>query len=111
MVTTEKDIKLTRGDSFGFNFEVADSNDEEVTLDAVHFSCKEKPTDTTYIFQKTIGNGITKLSEGYYVKIDPADTENLEYKAYYYDLEVTIGDDVFTFLKGKLDIKWDVTKE
>lgn len=111
MVTTEKKIKLTRGDSFGFNFEVADSNDEEVSLDAVHFSCKESPTDANYIFQKTLNNGITKLSEGYYVKIEPADTEELEYKDYYYDLQVTIGDDVYTFLKGKLEIKWDVTKE
>ena len=111
MLTTIKDIKLTRGDSFGFNFEVADSEGNEVELDACYFSCKERPDDTEYIFQKSLNNGITKLSEGYYVKLKPADTTNMEYKAYYYDLQATIGDDVITFLKGKLDIKWDITRE
>lgn len=112
MITTEKEIKITRGDSFGFNFEITDENDQQVELDACYFSCKEKPSDTDCLFQKSIGSGITKLNDGgYYVKIDPADTDGLESKKYYYDLEATIGNDVYTFLKGKLNIGWDVTRE
>lgn len=112
MLTTIKDIKLTRGDSFGFNFKVADAEGVTVTLDACYFSVKENPDDESYIFQKDLSEGITRLSSGeYYVKIEPADTENLEQFGYYYDLQATIDDDVFTFLKGKLDIKWDVTRE
>lgn len=112
MKTTEKNIDLTRGDSWGFNFEITASDDSQVTLDACYFSCKEHPDDDEYIFQKSLDNGITALSGGgYYVKIEPADTENLEQNKYYYDLEATIGGDVYTFLKGKLNIKWDVTKE
>jgi hypothetical protein len=112
MVTTEKDIKLTRGDSFGFNFKVADGTGTAVTLDACYFSVKENPDDDNYIFQKNLSRGISHLSNGeYYVKIEPEDTSNLPEFAYFYDLQCKIGNDVFTFLKGKLDIKWDVTKE
>lgn len=112
MNTTIKNIDLTRGDSFGFNFEVTDSDNVEVELDSCAFSCKEKIDDTEYVFQKTLDDGIERLEAGgYYVKIEPSDTANLATKSYYYDLEATIGEDVFTFLKGKLNIKWDVTKE
>lgn len=112
MITTEKDIKLTRGDSFGFNFSVTNANDEAVTLNSCYFSVKESPTDNEYIFQKRLNGGITQLENGeYYVKIEPADTRELPEAQYYYDLECGINNDVFTFLKGKLDIKWDVTKE
>lgn len=112
MVTTEKNIKLTRGDSYGFNFLIEDTEDQAVELDACFFSVKENPDDDDYIFQKDLSRGIQRLSDGqYYVKVNPADTENLQQRCYYYDLECTIGENVFTFLKGKLDIKWDVTKE
>ena len=112
MITTIKNIEITRGDSYGFNFEIADENDQEVELDAAYFSCKENPDDESYIFQKTIDHGITKLNDGgYYVKIEPADTKDLNQFKYYYDLQIEIDDDVYTPLKGKLDIKWDVTKE
>lgn len=112
MITTEKDIKMTRGDSFGFNFKVADGEGTTVTLDACHFSVKKNPDDENYIFQKNLDRGIRRLDDGeYYVKIEPEDTANLEQFGYYYDLQCKIGNDVFTFLKGKLDIKWDVTKE
>lgn len=112
MKTIIKNIELTRGDSYGFNFEIADENDQEVGLDAAYFSCKENPDDEQYIFQKTLGNGITKLNDGgYYVKIDPDETKELTQFGYYYDLEIRIGNDIHTPLKGRLSIKWDVTKE
>ena len=112
MVTTERDIKLTRGDTFGFNFAIKDKTGNEPELDAVYFSVKAKPDDTSYVFQKTLNDGITALSGGgYYVKIEPSDTEDLTGERYYYDLQVNIDDDVFTPLKGRLELKWDVTRE
>lgn len=112
MVTREKTFNITRGDSWGINFEITDSEGTQTALDAVYFSVKENPDDNQYIFQKSLGHGITALTGGgYYVKINPTDTQYLEQKKYYYDLEVTIGDDVYTFLKGMLDIRWDITKE
>lgn len=112
MITTIKNIEITRGDSFGFNFKVADDQDAAVALDACYFSVKQNPDDSEYVFQKNLSSGITQLSDGqYYVKIEPDDTEDLEQFGYYYDLQCTIDDDVYTFLKGRLNIKWDVTKE
>lgn len=112
MVTTERVIKLTRGDTRGFNFTIKDKEGDEPTLDAVYFSVKENPDASEYVFQKTLGDGITPLSGGgYYVKIEPDDTKDLAKTKYFYDLEVNIGDDVYTPLKGQLEIKWDVTRE
>lgn len=112
MVTTEKTIKMTRGDTKGFNFAVKDKSGTIQALDAVYFSVKENPDDDTYVFQKSLGDGVTQLSDGgYYVKIAPADTADLDKSKYYYDLEITIGDDVYTPRKGYLEIKWDVTRE
>lgn len=112
MVTTEKTIKMTRGDSRGFNFIVKDKSGTVQELDAAYFSVKENPDDENYVFQKTLTDGITQLSDGgYYVKIEPDDTKDLAKQKYYYDLELNIGDDVYTPRKGYLEIKWDVTRE
>ena len=112
MQTIIKNIVITRGDSYGFNFEITDENDQEVELDAAYFSCKENPDDESCVFQKSIGHGITKLNDGgYYVKIEPDDTKDLNLFKFYYDLQIEIDDDVHTPLKGRLNITWDVTKE
>lgn len=111
MKTTEKNITITRGDSFGFNFEVADDKGVATTLDACFFSCKRGFDDDRYVFQKSLGDGITALQDGgYYVKISPADTQSLARTSYLYDLQVQIGDDIYTPLKGRLNIEWDVTE-
>jgi len=112
MVTTEKTIKITRGDSRGIPFAVKDKTTGDLqTLDAAYFSVKENPDDADYVFQKSLSDGITQLTDGsYYVKIAPADTANLTKQKYYYDLEITIGEDVYTPRKGYLDVKWDITR-
>lgn len=109
MKTNIYDIELTRGTSFGFNFRV-DGLEEDLT--SCYFSCKVVPEDDDYVFQKSLGNGIKKLEDGgYYVKIEPEDTENIDLIKYYYDLKFAVGEDVYTPLKGRLDIRWNVTKE
>lgn len=111
MITTVKDIIITRGDSKGFNFRVRDRQGVATTLDAAHFSVKENLDDNFYVLQKTLDAGITQLESGdYYVKIEPTDTEGLEPRKYYYDLQITIGDDIYTPLKGRFDVRWDVTE-
>lgn len=108
MVTEIKDIKATRGDSIGFYFQIENFEDD---LDGASFSVKENPDSNDYIFQKTIGSGITKMEDGYYyVKAEPEDTKDLEASEYHYDLEIKVGADVYTLLKGKLILLWDITK-
>ena len=109
MRTIEKDIELTRKNSFGFNFSIKNLTED---LTSCFLSCKETPEDETYIFQKSLGNGIKKLdSGGYYVKIEPNDTKDMDFTKYYYDLQITIGQDVYTPLKGRMYIRWNVTEE
>ena len=106
-------LKMTRGDTFAFGIEIKGLNQD---LDTAYFTCKENFDDTTPIFQKSLGNGIekdeeTSTEEVYYYKIRvaPEDTNNVEAKNYYYDLEIGANSDIFTILKGILKIENDVT--
>ena len=111
MITKVKDIIITRGDSKGFNFRVRDRQGQATTLDGATFSVKENLDESVYVFQKTLSIGISHLDNGdYYVKIEPEDTAGLTPRKYYYDLQIEIGDDVYTPLKGRFDVRWDVTE-
>lgn len=105
----EYDIEFVRGDTFIMilNFENLDN-----AITGMYFSCKTSPLSTSYIFQKTLNDGITLLSDGsYQIKAVPNDTANATGNDYYYDVQVTIGTDIYTILIGKLTIVQDITKE
>lgn len=100
-------IAMTRGNTFGFDFEL-----EGITeLSSAFFSCRSNLGSNEYVFQKSIGNGITPIEEGIFnVKISPQDTKDQLIGDYYYDLKIGINDDVYTILKGILTLEWDVTR-
>lgn len=103
----EKLITMVKGDtlSFGMLFE-----DLEQDLDSAFFSCKTGYEAATYIFQKTLGDGITKTDTGkYVVRVAPADTVNVEPGNYYYDLQVGVNGDKFTIMRGVITIVDEVT--
>lgn len=55
-------------------------------------TAKSNPNSKKIAFQKTLGNGIELLDDGYYhVTIEPEDTSHLKYGDYGYDLEITTG--------------------
>ena len=67
-------VTMTRGDSVSFNMEL-DGIDE---LDTAYLTCRKNHTEGP-VFQKSIGNGITKQVDGLYVvRIAPEDTEGLQ---------------------------------
>lgn len=99
-------IKMFKGDTLAFGFIIEGVDD----LDAVYFSCKKNTTDIGYLFQKTLGNGISKNEDGYTVRISPADTMNAEAGNYFYDLRIVKDNDVYTILSGVLELDEDVTK-
>lgn len=110
-------ITMTRGDTFSFGFEIyeLDENNELVLsdqeLDSVYFTCKQNYTDEYNAFQKSLEDGISNVGTGQYVvRIAPEDTKDLEAGKYFYDLEISANSDVFTFLKGVLEIEHDVTR-
>ena len=102
---------MVRGDTFRFNLEI-EGLEEDLTN--AYFSCKKNKDDTEYLFQKSLGDGITKTEETetsktYEVVVAPEDTEEVDEGNYFYDLQIQVGDDIFTPLLAILKIEKDVT--
>lgn len=110
-------ISMIRGDTLSFNLEFTGLDKE---IDTACLTVKEYE-DGDIIFQKNLdnGNGITKLDDTHYtVRVAPEDTEDLVAKSYHFDLEISIvvdevfeKSDVFTIMRGILEIEKDVTYE
>ena len=111
-----QDIDMVRGDTLAFNFQLQGLGGE--MPDAITFSCAEHYNETP-LFNADLEeeNGIeleeydaAKDIATYVVRIDPAKTVSLELGRYYYDLEMTIGDDVITLMRGRLTLVYEVLK-
>lgn len=105
-------ITMTKGDTLSFGMELLDENGEAFSedLESAFFTCKQNYTDAVNVFKKSIGDGISKIGEGLYtVRVAPEDTESIEAGKYFYDLQISASSDVFTILKGVLEIEQDVT--
>ena len=112
---TRKEITMVRGDTLSFLFQVQGLDGTEPT--GIFFTCREKPANEDFYFQRTLGEGITQVGYDeetdtvtYCVRVRPDQTENLVAGRYYYDLELDANDDVLTLMKGRLNIEWDVTR-
>ncbi len=108
-----EELELIKGDTLVFDFEIEGLKQD---LESCFFSCKKDKTKLEYDFQKSLNNGITKIdttdnSRVYQVKISPEDTKNMKAGYYYYDIQIKVGDDVFTPLLNQLKIIEDITKE
>ncbi len=108
----DNNLRTVRGDTVQFAFEIENFTDE---LASAFFSVKKELTDSNYAFQKSLNDGISLVETGKWkVRIAPEDTENLPTGTYYYDLQIGVanGDkvDIYTILKGKFDIAFDVTR-
>lgn len=102
----EKNIRMVKGDTLAFGMELVDLNQD---LDSAYFTCRAG-YNGEQVFQKSIGNGITKVETNKYrIRIAPADTASLEAGKYVYDLQIGVNSDVFTLLIGMLEIDDDVT--
>lgn len=105
----DKYITLTRGDTLSFCVEIEKLDQD---LDSAFFTCKKNYTDESNVFCKSLGDGIEKVDIGTYrVRVAPEDTKNLEVGKYFYDFQVGVNGDIFTILKGVLELEHDVTRE
>lgn len=92
MLTIDRDnnITMTRGDTAKFNINVTslDNNNPYVITanDTVMFTLRDAPKkdalDVDFLLQKEAPLGLLTL--------DPADTEELAYITYYYDIQITL---------------------
>ena len=89
-------IMLTKGDTFKATVTMTKSDGSSYTPsaeDEVRFAMKKNYTDQTPAVLKVIPNDSLLL------KLDPADTKNLEVGKYVYDIQITYANgDVDTFI-------------
>lgn len=104
----KRNIRHVKGDTLSFDVKVSDL--DAASVSSIYFSAKVNPTDSTYAFQKSLSNGITLVDTNMYkVRVAPADTASLPVGKYYFDLQIGLGDDIYTVLMGIMDLVQDVT--
>lgn len=107
-VYQDLNIKMVRGDTLEFYVEF---DDLESALSSASFTCRDT-WDGAVKFQATLNNGITVDSGDanvYDVHILPNKTSSLDWGTYVYDLQIGVGSDIYTLIKGKLYLTEDAT--
>ena len=105
------DWSMIRGDTLSFNIEIEDL---EVDLTSLTFTCRTYK-GREIVFQKTLGDGCAKVETEdstfakYNVRVAPEDTAELSPGKYRIDLEIGWGTDVYTPIRGNLNILDDET--
>lgn len=80
-------IYMTRGDSASIHLDITDMDEKTYTPeddDTIMFTMKKSPTESAAIFQKKVEGGI--------IKINPEDTQKLDYGRYVYDIQLKKAD-------------------
>lgn len=108
----DKYIRMSRGDTLSFGIQVFDEEGAPFgqDLERASFTCKSNRSDARFLFQKSLSDGISKMGPGSYtVRVAPGDTANAKPGKYFYDLEIGCNGDVFTVMRGVLELMQDVT--
>ena len=96
-------FNVKQGDEFTFTVTFKNLQEDLTTF---VMGVKKEYTDDTMLIQKSLGDGITKISTGKYrIDFSPTETGALTPDFYVYDLRMTIGSTVFTPLYGYLNIQ------
>lgn len=104
-------ITMIRGTSAAFGVSITDENGNAYTLqsgETLRFGIKTTPTDTNYIISKDFTE---QDSDGNYVfALAPADTENLSFGAYWFDIGLQSGDDYWNVIPASaFNLAYNVT--
>lgn len=112
----KRDITIVKGDTCSFGIQIQGL--EGQTPDGVILTCKQYIEDNTPLFEISLNDTIVLRSYDedidvltYAVRIPPEKTEELDLGRYFYDLEVRVNGDVFTLLKGRLTLDYEVTSD
>jgi hypothetical protein len=96
-------FNVKQGDEFSFTVTFKNLQEDLTTF---NMGVKREYTDETLLVNKSLGNGISKISNGKYrVDFSPEETQALTPDFYVYDLRFTLGSVVFTPLYGYLNIQ------
>lgn len=119
-----KNLSINKGNSYNIFVQFVNEKNEILIFEdnsTLYFTLKDNFNNTNYILQKTSLNGITynEEKEGYDIRFNCEDTEDLDYKDYAYDITVVRNTglasankkDKTTILKGYLKIEEVTTFE
>lgn len=97
-----KNFQLKRGDQLAFTITFTSAT----PATAMEFGVKKNYTDDVYTILKSLGNGITKLSDTkYQIMVPSSDTAKLDIFNYVFDLRIKINSEIKTPLSGKIMVK------
>lgn len=105
----DKYITMVKGDTLSFGIELADETGAPVDITDAVFVARKTYNATASVFEKTLGNGITKVDEGIYsVRVAPEDTADNDAGRYYYQFKVMKNSDVYTIMRGIIELEPEV---
>ena len=110
-----QDIDMVKGDTLAFNFDIQGLKGVAPTI---VFTCSEHYNDDEPLFTASTDNDGIEIAAYNAVKnittfslwIDPIKTKDLDLARYYYDIELKLGDDVITLMRGRLTLVYEVTR-
>lgn len=106
-------IAMPRGDIYPVRFQVYETETEITHIDftQIYMTCKRSTKDVNPLFQKSLSAGtIVKISDGdYQFRIEPEDTNNLQFGDYVFDIELIYEDQIKQTTCGTLKICDEVT--
>ena len=103
-------ITMVKGDTLSFGVEIYDQSGALMDVDDAIFVAKKNYTSETAVFEKTLGSGITRDSLGtYVVRVAPDDTEDAEAGWYYYGFRVEKNNDIYTIMRGIIELEPEVS--
>lgn len=103
-------ITMPRGDIHSISFSVTSGESTYTDFDEIYFTVKESFTNKKILFQKKLSDGgIISTNTEYRFRIEPEDTNNLDYGDYVFDIELVQGNIIKQTSVGKLTITEEVT--
>lgn len=101
-----------RGDTLTIAFTIEADEIIDITSDdvAIDFSIKQTIQSSGYLVHKDKSAVETVADNSFVLRVAPEDTATLDERYYPYDLQLTIGSDVYTLAIGNVHIIADVTR-
>ena len=103
--------RMIRGDTKAFKFRRKNHEHETIhnTPESLYFTIKTNFKTESYLFQKKLDN-MYKTEDGYWhFRLNPEDTESLDYGKYCWDIEVIQGGFKTTISRGYLELLNEAT--
>lgn len=101
-------LELVRGDTLGLGLEFKNLS---ATIDEVVMTCRPEFGSPTVIFSGSLTGGEVTVDGGsVYIAIPPSATAAVTPGMYVYDVEITVGSDVYTPMIGNLKLRYGVTE-